>query len=208
MTSPTRATLDTFNNKSKKHVAACDAARPAVIDSLHLIDAQKSKLYEDETKLAALQAREANAIIEKGRDSPKLAQEIAAATANVDRARRVLAALQAKHAEARGLLTDAEMTASIHASGADWHVSAVVEEVANDVIAQMIADQAKAALSEAAARTLVAAIANRKWHAVAERLNARFGRPPTWGEQKFPDWLNFIAALETDAHAPVPAVSQ
>ena len=208
MTSPTRATLAAFNAKTKDYAVACDAARPAVIDALHLIDAQKGVLDDDETKLAALQAREVTEIIDKGRDSPKIAQEISAAAAKVDRDRRVLAALVAKHAEARGLLTDAETTASIHASGVDLHVSAVVEEIANDVIAGMIADQAKAARSEAAARTLVAAIANRKWHAVAERLNARFGRPPAWGEQQFPDWPSFMVALETDAKAPAPAVQR
>ena len=177
-----------------------------MLEALDRIDGTKSVLHDAETKLGALQAREANEIIEKGRDSPKLAQEIAAAAASVDRTRRVLAALQAKHAEARGLLTDAETTASIHASGADLHVSAVVEEVANNAIAEMIADQAKAARSEAAARTVIAAIANRKWYALAERLHGRFAPSPFWGEQKFPDWASFIAALETDAHAPVPAV--
>jgi hypothetical protein len=206
MTSPARAALAVFNNKTKDYAATCDAARAPVLEALDRIDGTKSVLHDAETKLAALQAREANEIIEKGRESPKLAQEIAAAAASVDRTRRVLAALQTKHDEMRGLLTNAETTAAIHASGVDLHVAGVVEEVASDVIAEMIADQAKAARSEAAARTLVAAIANRKWHAVAERLNARFGRPPVWGEQKFPDWLAFISSLETDSRAPVPAV--
>jgi len=206
MTSPARAALAAFNNKTKDYAATCDAARAPVLEALDRIDGTKSLLHDAETKLAALQAREVTEIIDKGRDSPKLAQEISAAAAKVDRDRRVLAALVAKHAEARGLLTDSETTASIHASGVDLHVSAVVEEIANDVIAEMIADQAKAARSEAAARTLVAAVANRKWHAVAERLTARFGRPPAWGEQKFPDWPSFMVALETDAKAPAPAV--
>ncbi|MFY9762713.1 MAG: hypothetical protein WA230_11040 [Xanthobacteraceae bacterium] len=112
MTSPAPAALAAFNNKTKDYAASCDVARAPVLEALDRIDGTKSMLHDAETKLATLQAREADEIIEKGRDSPKLAQEIAAAAASVDRIRRVLATLVAKHAEARGLLTDAETTAS------------------------------------------------------------------------------------------------
>ena len=85
----------------------------------------------------------------------------------------------------------------------------IAGEVIDGVLAEFFDAQRKMAKAEAKARTLGAECVRRKWMTLAQKVHVSINTTPLarWGDQTFPDWPAFIAALASDAHAAVPVAS-
>jgi hypothetical protein len=213
--SPARAALAAHQTKLVAASVACDVARGPVLELADRIDAARTTLRNAESALAALQTAEAENFVDCGRNAKPadFTAKIAAASAEVERRNRALAALEAKMAELRRPLTDAELSAGIVASATEPLIASVIAETADDVLAEFVNAQAEADRKEAALRTLIAHCVGRQWYALAEKLNTRVhatqnSRPgAAWQSQRHPRWDQFATALATDATAVPVALS-
>ena len=211
MTTLSRAALAAHQTKLVAAGAACDELRKPVRELTDRIDGAKAALRTAESALAALQTAEAEDVVACGpRGTPaNFTAKIAAASAEVERRNRALAALEAKMAELRRPLADAELTAGVTASATESLIAGVLADEADNALAEFAAAQVKAAAAEAKIRTLVAHVVASGWLKLAERLSMTLNSTPNpyWGDQQFPRWDLLTSALETDSHAVAP-VSQ
>ena len=208
--SPARSALAVHQTKLVAASVACDVARGPILELTDRIEAAKATLRNAESVLAALQTAEAEDVVNCGRNAPaNFSVKIAAASAEVERRKRALAALEAKMVELQRPLTDAELTASVIVSRTQALVAAVIAETADDELAEYFDAQRKFVQAEAKVRTLGAECVRRRWLSLAEKVHVSINTtlPARWMDQTFPDWPAFVAALASDAHAAVPAVA-
>ena len=190
-----------------EHIAACDGARKPLLEIRDRFDFAKSEERAAETALEKACSIETDAVVNGG-DARKAADAVAKATSQLDRCRRVSAALEQKRAALEDSLRSAELTASIAASAGEAVVCNVLEEIADDMLANLTEVGKRVAIAEATVRTLAAYAQKRGWLPSAERIIIKLNRlqVPSWTEQPFPQWDKLVADLFANANATLPAV--
>lgn len=170
-------------------------------------DGALAELRSAELQLAGFLAAEAAAVLDNN-GAADFSDSIAAASTVVEKNRRVVAALESKLAEAEKIARDVELSLSISDSARESLIAGVVSEIADEALADLAQKQKAAAQAEAAVRTLAATIKQKRWLPLLERLNTKLNATPApfWGEQPHPPWPEFLSALESNAHAEIPAV--
>ena len=203
------AALSAHQTKIADIAADIDATRKPVLEVEDRVCAAKAALRSAEAERSDIGESESLAIV-SDRDSPRtdFTKAICKADAEVARLHRVICALENKRDDLTRPLSDLLLTKALEKSRTDVLVADAVAEIADGQIEAMRTAQAAAAKAEAAARTLVAHITDRKWFVLTERLNRKLRTaPPRWGDQRFPDWPGYVTALANDASATVPVAS-
>jgi chromosome segregation ATPase len=202
MTTPARDSLASHIAKVTQLRAASDEAKQPIADTSNKIDAAKAELSAAELAHDAALRREGELFV-SGQDATAATAEVNSRAADLDRLRRLLAALVAQRQEQENTLRDKQTTVSIAESGFDILIANVVAEVGDAVMAELIDAATKLSLAQAKAKSLAASLVDKRWLAAAERINVALNtmKVPAWQASPTPKWREWISALESDANA-------
>lgn len=205
--SPARAALAAHQEKIAAALAVCGDVRRPLFEVRDRLDSARADLREAEADLTRAQTAETNAVI-AGADTKRQAVEVAKTQATAERCRRVVAALEAKATGLEDELRRAEETAKAITADMQPLLDALIEEIAEDLLGNVVKTRKAAARAEAAFRTLSVTCHQKHWLKLVERLNEKFRLTPapSWTEKDSPDWLAFLAKLSADASTRTPAV--
>jgi hypothetical protein len=199
-----RGVLATHQTKLKGQTADYEQKLAPVTEIEQRLEVALGEQAAAEAHYSEMLQREAETIVTCG-DTVAANQNVTQAAGDLDQKRRVVAALQAEKASREAALADAALSLNIASSATEGLVAQVVEAVADDVVADLVAAGAAFTKAQAAAKTLAAHITGKGWFAIAERLNVKLNslKIPSWQASAHPDWAVFTKSLETDATARV-----
>lgn len=205
----TRLALAGHQTNIDAALAACAAIRAPLLECRDRLDSARADLRTAEDVLASTQRAEVDGFV-AGADTKRLTDQVMKATAAVDQRRRIVGALEERSMTLERELGQLEASAAGVRREAEPLIGNVMAEIADDVLHQVIETRRKAAIAEAAYRTLAETCRRREWLPLASRLIESINRAPAphWGEQQFPDWPGFVDALSADPATPTPAVLQ
>jgi hypothetical protein len=182
--------------------AATDEAKQPIAENVAKTDAAKAELSAAELAHDAALRHEAELFV-SGQDSTAATADVAAKAADLDRLRRMLAALVAQRQEQENVLRDRQTTLSIADSGFDVLVANIVAEVSDAAVAELQDAANKFADAQSKVKSLSEHLVERHWYSLAEKINVTLNsmKMPRWQSSAHPNWRAFIAALASDANA-------
>jgi hypothetical protein len=204
-----RDALNAHIQKVNQLRAAFDEARAPMVDMDAKIAAAKNELAAVEAAHDAALRAEGQLFV-SGQDATAATAEVNAKAADLDRLRRLLAALTAQRVEQENVAHDRGTSLNIAGSALESLIANVIAEVGEEVAAELTDIGSKFSAVQAKAKSLTSYLAEKRWFPLVEKLNTRFNAltVPSWQAQPKPNWQAFLASLESDANAPVPAAAQ
>lgn len=209
--SPRRQALADHQRRQAAAAAAVDAARILFQKTQARIEAAQAVLRTAESARHSLIESEAEGIRQScGQDdAPDLSLQLAAADAEIARAERVIAALECELVTLEAPFRSANLAANVLDSATEKLVAEILHDEAGAAISQMAEAWVVAARAEARARSAIESVAGKRWFVTAERLNTAFSQAPrpAWDELAHGPaiWDRFTDALALDAGAEAPS---
>jgi hypothetical protein len=200
-----RDALNAHIQKMAQLRAAYEKARAPIADTSARIDAAKAELAAAEMAHDAALRAEGERFI-SGQDSTAETAEVSAKAGDLDRLRRLLAALVSQRTEQENVVRDRQMSISIADSGFETLLANVLLEVSEELQTELLDVGTKFSMAQAKAISLSDFAHDKKWHRLGETIAIKLNsmKMPSWQSSPRPDWRAFLIALESDPNTPVP----
>jgi hypothetical protein len=197
-----RAALAAHQTKLAAQSSAFQTAQAPVVEIEQRLEPALADVAAAEQHYSEMLRLEADAVVTCG-DVVAASQNVTQAAGDLDQKRRAVSALQAEKASREAALADAALTLNIASSATEGLVAAVVEAVADDVVADLVATGAAFTKAQAAAKTLAAHMTGKGWFTLSEKLNVKLNsaKIAAWQSQPHPDWVKFTNELASNADA-------